>query len=719
MKRALILLAALLAGGLAAPSAYAQAPDAATRLVVQPSPAGGSPDPAIDIRLSTADGRPVADARVLVLVDGQRLGEARTDSAGRGRRRIDRPLAAGQHRVEVVFEGRPGLLPTRAHLALPIRATTLELSTSPAAPQLGQAITLQLRVTDDAGAPVPQARVAFAIDGVPYSELRTGADGLAARRIEGGLAAGRYTIAAAFVGQPGQLPAQAAQPLVIAPAMFEVQTVPALAGVRFELNGQAFVSGEDGMARVPVAQAGAYRLRVLPWDNDASGVRAQFDRWEDPVFAAERTVQIPKRLRLKAGFDVSYLIRPVFVDPAGRPVDPARIAILRLTSSYGAHYEFDTALPRWLKGIHVVRLRQGLSASKVSYAVEDVLVDGANVVNQAQQRFEAVPGAQWRVQLQIHTAQFVVRDALFGFPIGSALSLTYPDGQMHSHALGRDAGLTFSGLARGAYTVQVTAPGISGITPAALSRDQEVRLLVLSYLDLAVIGGLLAVIALALLTIGRPWLPAALRDPRRLLGAVWPQPAPLRAVFGRVRDRLVGRLRPGRLPAARDHRPARPRIQRSDPALVFALLLIGLGLLGGSLARSAAAVAPAATPRPAAATPVAATPAAAAPTARPPAAPATVPPATPAQALLTFERNLAAKSSGPDVVRLQQRLRELGYFNYPENTGLFGALTAQAVSQFQRAQGLRATGVVDRATVVALNRCGGACAAGRPESGNK
>lgn len=96
-----------------------------------------------------------------------------------------------------------------------------------------------------------------------------------------------------------------------------------------------------------------------------------------------------------------------------------------------------------------------------------------------------------------------------------------------------------------------------------------------------------------------------------------------------------------------------------------------------------------------------------------------MPPATPAQALLTFERNLAAKSSGPDVVRLQQRLRELGYFNYPENTGLFGALTAQAVSQFQRAQGLRATGVVDRATVVALNRCGGACAAGRPESGNK
>ncbi|MFN8567382.1 MAG: hypothetical protein U0Z44_07655 [Kouleothrix sp.] len=45
---------------------------------------------------------------------------------------------------------------------------------------------------------------------------------------------------------------------------------------------------------------------------------------------------------------MSYLIRPVFVDPAGRPVDPARIAILRLTSNYGART--TSSIPRCRAG---------------------------------------------------------------------------------------------------------------------------------------------------------------------------------------------------------------------------------------------------------------------------------------------------------------------------------------------------------------------------------
>lgn len=238
----------------------------------------------------------------------------------------------------------------------------------------------------------------------------------------------------------------------------------------------------------------------------------------------------------------------------------------------------------------------------------------------------------------------------------------------------------------------------------------------LSYLDLAVIGGLLAVIALALLTIGRPWLPAALRDPRRLLGAVWPKPATLRAAFGRVRDRLVGRLRPGRLPAARDHRPARPRIQRSDPALVFALLLIGLGLLGGSLARSAADCAGRHTPAGGCYT-----------------GSGYARCGCTNRAATGRTGYSAAGHAGPGTADLrtkpgsQEQWPRRGAaaaaaaradFNSPRTPGCWRT-HGPGGQPVQRAQGLRATGVVNRATVVALNRCGGACAAGRPESGNK
>jgi len=56
---------------------------------------------------------------------------------------------------------------------------------------------------------------------------------------------------------------------------------------------------------------------------------------------------------------------------------------------------------------------------------------------------------------------------------------------------------------------------------------------------------------------------------------------------------------------------------------------------------------------------------------------------------------------GDDVRNLQQRLADAG-FNPGPIDGIFGRLTAQAVSQFQSAKSLPATGAVDQATWSAL-----------------
>ena len=56
------------------------------------------------------------------------------------------------------------------------------------------------------------------------------------------------------------------------------------------------------------------------------------------------------------------------------------------------------------------------------YAAERVLVAGSNVVNRGQQRFPA----QTRVielRLLLFQVRVTVRDALLGFPIGSAIRL--------------------------------------------------------------------------------------------------------------------------------------------------------------------------------------------------------------------------------------------------------------------------------------------------------
>lgn len=71
--------------------------------------------------------------------------------------------------------------------------------------------------------------------------------------------------------------------------------------------------------------------------------------------------------------------------------------------------------------------------------------------------------------------------------------------------------------------------------------------------------------------------------------------------------------------------------------------------------------------------------------------------------VLGFSRPLEMGESSEDVRALQERLRELGYLR-EEATGYFGALTRTALSQFQAAQGLPATGIADAATVDALNQ---------------
>jgi peptidoglycan hydrolase-like protein with peptidoglycan-binding domain len=51
-------------------------------------------------------------------------------------------------------------------------------------------------------------------------------------------------------------------------------------------------------------------------------------------------------------------------------------------------------------------------------------------------------------------------------------------------------------------------------------------------------------------------------------------------------------------------------------------------------------------------------------------------------------------SKGPEVMQLQTRLKNLGYFTYPMITDYFGTVTEESVEKFQKENGLPVTGVV-------------------------
>jgi peptidoglycan hydrolase-like protein with peptidoglycan-binding domain len=78
-------------------------------------------------------------------------------------------------------------------------------------------------------------------------------------------------------------------------------------------------------------------------------------------------------------------------------------------------------------------------------------------------------------------------------------------------------------------------------------------------------------------------------------------------------------------------------------------------------------------------------------------------PATPAPLSPTPRRKLKSGAEGPDVLALQQRLTELGYWNGKAD-GKFGDTTRQAVYALQKAAGLGRDGSVGPKTFKALDR---------------
>ena len=100
-------------------------------------------------------------------------------------------------------------------------------------------------------------------------------------------------------------------------------------------------------------------------------------------------------------------------------------------------------------------------------------------------------------------------DAVFGFHVGSSIRLRYPSGRRRSIRFTRGE-VVIPALPRGTYDVKALAPGFSPQRPLAVSRPQDVRLKVITWLDMALVGAVLAGTAIALLVARRPHLRRAL-----------------------------------------------------------------------------------------------------------------------------------------------------------------------------------------------------------------
>ena len=299
---------------------------------------------------------------------------------------------------------------------------------------------------------------------------------------------------AALLGLAGALPAPTSARQVAQLATVRVR--PAIAGVPLLFHGQRYRTDSSGEVRVlatpqELADRGALLrdgLRV-PTARLGPALQVRFSRW------VGRTASI---ILLRP-------VRPMLVDPRGAPVDPSLAPRVTVRGTDGSRVVLPSGRVSWLPAIRaVVRPGGRWRERRVSYAVQEVLAHGANVVHRAQQRFVPARDARVTVHVLFFAVRFTARDALFGTPTGKAIVLRFPDGHSERHAFGTDAQLRLAGLPRGDYTVRVDGHGFSFSRPVALSRSQDVDLQVVTWPDIALVGTALLLVA-GLLQLTRRW----------------------------------------------------------------------------------------------------------------------------------------------------------------------------------------------------------------------
>jgi putative transposase len=376
---------------------------------------------------------------------------------------------------------------------------------------LGDHPTVVVRLTTETGLPIRGQTIRLVVNDTQKRKMVTDSAGIARLKLNYKFSVGTHQIKAAFWGSSplGLSSAVAEQKFVIKPLELVIRMVPPLAGIQLLFNNKVYTSNTAGIIRISVQEHKSYSLKILqPEERDLSpDMHVTFSRWNDDVFDPNREIKIFQSRELEAGFVVSYWVRQILVDSAGQLIDPARISMMTLKAA-GKTLIFEDAGAHWLPANQLSsKIDRRLESLSISYYLRNIIIDGVNVVSENQQRFHVRRNAVWPIKLLVYSARFSAIDAMFRFPIGSGIRLEHPDGRSEDILFESAGDLKIGSLPRGLYRATVTgARGMAPPTPLALSQSQDVELLVISHLDMAVVFLGAASLALGLLFFGRPQL---------------------------------------------------------------------------------------------------------------------------------------------------------------------------------------------------------------------
>lgn len=287
-------------------------------------------------------------------------------------------------------------------------------------------------------------------------------------------------------------------PSVAAPAAtLRFQTVPRLADVGLNLDGRTYRTDPSGSITIGT-YVGLHRVGVLP-PSMPGGMTARPDGW-----LGEHG--IPQEISLTRGMNVehvSFIVsRPVSVvvtDQAGRLVPAGQVTRVTLSNSLGQRFTMGPDSPRLLLPINgIVHPRPGYVSVPVRYSVLSVLVDGGDVVHRGSQTFRPQTSGTLVIKALIFPLRIRVRDALFGFPIGRAVVLAPHSGTARTLTLGPGHAVRVASLPRGGYDLTARGPGFGLTSVTTVSRPQDAKVLLFSWVDVGTIAAFAALFLVGL-----------------------------------------------------------------------------------------------------------------------------------------------------------------------------------------------------------------------------
>jgi len=460
----------------------------------------------------TAGGVPLAGDTLNLSIDGVHKLDLIADPNGAVTYKISRGTPPGAHAIDFSYHGNAaiGVAPASASgtiTILPPIKTWVNLSL-PQPTKAGQKMTLTASLQSDNG-PLKRNAVHISIDGKPKLELITDDSGNAHLDITRSTPAGTYTIGAEYHGDRpiGLAPSSSTGTMTILPLSFDLQTVPALAGVPVHVDGVTALTNPDGVATLPVASAGDHSLSIDTPDL-GPGARTQFARWSDGVPKSSRPLRMLADARLYASFSADYLTRLRFIDGNGAAVDTTKLTEVALAGPEGATIDLRSPYdPIWLHVPAPSRAVLDGTGTIAKFSVASGKFEGISVINRGDDQYLPNASGNWPIKLRIYSLDIHTRHPLIGGGIPTRVAVVLQSGRRVTAPLDSSGSVTLHGLPRGSYTVMVPHTRLAAQFTLSLTRSQSVTIPVVSRMEIASSLLLLALLAgMLVLLPSRRWL---------------------------------------------------------------------------------------------------------------------------------------------------------------------------------------------------------------------